>query len=190
MFLWLLLFPCCSFHLIYLDSRRPWDPDFDASRRTLRPGWFTSTADTVSPHNGRTLPPVTVPHGSHLPDQALVGHHQLPCTDWAIGPLPLQLPEEFHPLPRSPLIRKEIDGKQAKVYVNAENLCIALSRTESATTSKAIDALRGSSTSSLVTCDPFKKLAALTIISEKDWPACNEEMKIALRGHQGCCGQA
>jgi hypothetical protein len=31
-----------SFHLIYLDSRGPWYPDFDASRRALRP------ADTVS----------------------------------------------------------------------------------------------------------------------------------------------
>jgi hypothetical protein len=28
-----------------------WDPKFDASRRALRPGWFTSTADMVSPHN-------------------------------------------------------------------------------------------------------------------------------------------
>ncbi len=34
------IFPCCSFHLIYLGSRRHhgWEPVFDASRRPLRPG--------------------------------------------------------------------------------------------------------------------------------------------------------
>jgi hypothetical protein len=54
-------------------------------------------------------------------------------------------------LTHSPLIRKEIDGKMSKVYVNAEgytesyeNLCAALGRTISASTTNAIDALRGS----------------------------------------------
>jgi hypothetical protein len=80
--------------------------------------------------------------------------------------------------------------------VNAEgytesykNLCVALSRTVSATTSKAIDALRGSSTSSLTTYDQFKKLAALTIIPEKNWPARYEEMKIAHEAIKAAAGK-
>jgi hypothetical protein len=134
MLLWLLLFPCCSFHLICLDTRGPWDPDFDASRRAL----MARLVYINSGHgeSAQLPPPASVPHGNQLPDQALACHHQLPCTDWAIGPLPLQLPDDFYPLPRSPLIRKETDGKQAKVYVNAEvytesykNLCVVLSRT-------------------------------------------------------------
>jgi hypothetical protein len=74
-------------------------------------------------------------------------------------------------LTRSPLIRKEIDGKMSKEYVNAEgyaesyeNLCVALSRTISATTANAIDALRGKAVTGCMNYDLFKKLAALTVI--------------------------
>ncbi len=81
-------------------------------------------------------------------------------------------------LTRSPLIRREVDGKMTKVYVNADgyneayqNLCAALNRTISANALNAINALCGSATTGLMTFDQFKKLAALTVIPKKDWEA-------------------
>jgi hypothetical protein len=84
----------------------------------------------------------------------------------------------------SPLIRWEVDGKMTKVYVNAEgyneayqNLCAALNRTISAKALNAINVLRGSATTGLMTFDQFKKLAALDVIPEKDWEAQLAEME-------------
>jgi hypothetical protein len=59
----------------------------------------------------------------------------------------------------------------------------------SASTSKTIDALHGSFTSGLMTYDPFKKLAALAIIPDKDWPARYEEMKIAYQAIKAAAGK-
>jgi hypothetical protein len=87
-------------------------------------------------------------------------------------------------LTHSPLIRREVDGKMTKVYVNAEdnneayqNLCAVLNRSISANALNAIDALHGSATTGLMTIDQFKKLDALTVIPEKDWEAQYAEME-------------
>jgi hypothetical protein len=89
-------------------------------------------------------------------------------------------------LTHSPLIRRKVDGKMTKVYVNAEGyneayqkLCAALNRTISANALNAINALSGSATSGLMMFDQFKKLAALTVIPEKDWEAQYAEMEAA-----------
>jgi len=74
-------------------------------------------------------------------------------------------------LSRSLLIRKEIDRRTTKVYVNVEgyteaydNLCVAMSRTIGINTAGAIEALRGTGTAGLMIFKQVCRLAALTII--------------------------
>jgi hypothetical protein len=89
-------------------------------------------------------------------------------------------------LTRSPLIYKIVDGKTLKEYVNAEvfteaydNLCIALSRTVTANTSNAVEALRGKSVTGCMKKEVFEKLAALTVIPKDKWDERYKEMQNA-----------
>jgi hypothetical protein len=99
-------------------------------------------------------------------------------------------------LTRSPLIKKEVDGKTMKEYVNAEgfteaydNLCIALSRTVTANTSNAVEALRGKSVSRCMKREVFEKLAALTVIPREKWDERYTEMKVAYEAIQEAARQ-
>jgi hypothetical protein len=94
-------------------------------------------------------------------------------------------------LTRSPLIKKEVDGKTMKEYVNAEGfsesydtLCIALSRTITATTTNAMEALRGKSISGCMKKETFEKLAALTVIPRDKWDERFREMEAAYEAIQ------
>jgi hypothetical protein len=100
-------------------------------------------------------------------------------------------------LARSPLIYKVVDGRTIKEYVNAEgfvesydNLCIALSRTVTANTSNAVEALRGKSVTGCMRKEVFEKLAALTVIPKEKWGERYEEMQKAYDAIQAASKQA
>jgi hypothetical protein len=100
-------------------------------------------------------------------------------------------------LARSPLIYKIVDGKTIREYVNAEgfveaydNLCIALSRTVTANTSNAVEALRGKSVTGCMRKEVFEKLAALTVIPREKWGECYKEMQHAYEAIQAASKQA